>query len=53
MVREIKILPLHGPALLRLFDLELWEQANEPFEWSLLTIDPVEIHLQKWQMLLF
>ncbi len=40
------VLPLHGAALLGLLDLQLGEEAHEPFEGSLLTVDPVEVNLQ-------
>ncbi len=40
------VLPLHGAALLGLLDLQLGEEAHEPFEGSLLTVDPVEVNLK-------
>ena len=39
------VLPLHGPALLGLLYLQLWEQTDEPLEGPLLTVDPVEVNL--------
>ena len=36
--------PLHGSPLLRLLDLQLGQQADEPLEGSLFSVDPEEIH---------
>ncbi len=46
------VLPLHGAALLGLLDLQLGEEAHEPFEGSLLTVYPVEVNLQHKRFLL-
>ena len=37
--------PLHGPALLRLLDLQLRQQGDEPLEAPLLSVDPEEVNL--------
>ena len=37
--------PLHGAALLRLLDLQLGQEGNEPLEAALLPVDPEEVHL--------
>ena len=37
--------PLHGAALLRLLDLQLREEGDEPLEAALLPVDPEEVHL--------
>ena len=37
--------PLHGASLLRLLDLQLGEQGDEPLEAALLPVDPEEVHL--------
>ena len=35
--------PLHGASLLGLLDLKLGEEADEPLEGSLLSVDPEEV----------
>lgn len=37
--------PLHGASLLRLLDLQLGEEGDEPLEAALLPVDPEEVHL--------
>ena len=45
--------PLHGAALLRLLDLELGEETDEPLERSLLSVDPEEVHFPQVHHLRF
>ena len=45
--------PLHGAALLRLLDLELGEETDEPLEGSLLSVDPEEVHFPQVHHLRF
>ena len=45
--------PLHGAALLRLLDLQLGEETDEPLEGSLLSVDPEEVHLPQVHHLRF
>ena len=45
--------PLHGPALLRLLDLQLGEETDEPLEGSLLSVDPEEVHFPQVHHLRF
>ena len=39
--------PLHGSPLLRLLDLQLGQQTDEPLEGSLFSVDPEEIHFSE------
>lgn len=37
--------PVHGPALLRLFDLQLRQEVDKPLEGPLVPVDPEEVDL--------
>ena len=38
---------LHGPTLLRLLNLQLGQEADEPLKGPLLPVDPVKVNLER------
>ena len=37
--------PFHGPTLLRLLNLQLWQKLHKPFKTLLVTVDPEKVNL--------